>query len=231
MILTRKYETTQIHLFLLLFWHWPGTFFYKTNSEREWTTRKVIGLDNAIKDRFNYVTKATVTLELKAIFKHAKTELAFSALGASSVKLHKSRDKWKSTLLLLGWWRVELFFWRIHHYWGQQTVKSQSYTANTVVLRKRFLLRVCSIICLLLQSLENEKVESSCSCRRYHGNSEWWDLVWAEYDESRFTKTFRCVTKDHSTTNILKSIWHDIEKDVTEFSISPACTLAICCTD
>ena len=103
MILTRKYETAQIHLFLLLFWHWPGTFFFKTNWERERTTRKVIGLNNAIKGRFNYVTKATVTLELKAFFKRAKTELAFSKYHYSLFQEYLLRG-WQ-------WWTFAFLHW------------------------------------------------------------------------------------------------------------------------
>ena len=58
-----------------------------------------------------------------------------------------------------------------------------------VVLRKRFLLWVCSTVCLLLQSLENEKVERFHSCLCCCRNSGWWGLVWPTCDESRFKKT------------------------------------------
>ena len=49
-ILTGKYETTHVHLFLLLFWHWPGTLIFKENKPLQ----KVIGLDNVIKDHFKW---------------------------------------------------------------------------------------------------------------------------------------------------------------------------------
>ena len=95
------------------------------------------------------------------------------------------------------------------------------------VTKKRFLARVCLLICLLLQSLEDENVRRSCRCRRSHRNVGWWELVWATYDEGRFNKTFQVTRKTFNV--ILKSIRPDIEKDVvTELPVSPECRLAIC---
>ena len=95
------------------------------------------------------------------------------------------------------------------------------------VMKKRFLARVCLLICLLLQSLEDENLRRSRSCRRSHRNAGWWELVWATYDEGRFKKTFRVTRKTFNF--ILKSIRPDIEKDVvTELPVSQECRLAIC---
>ena len=53
-----------------------------------------------------------------------------------------------------------------------------------VVLKKRFLARVCLLICLLLQTMEGEHIERYHSCRRNIRNRGWWKLAWATYDES-----------------------------------------------
>ena len=90
-----------------------------------------------------------------------------------------------------------------------------------VLMRKRFIVRLCLLTCLLLQLSEDE-----ISARRPR-SSGWWELVWASYDEGRFKKTFRV---SRNTFNlILKSLRPDIEKDfVTEQPVSAECRLAIC---
>ena len=95
-------------------------------------------------------------------------------------------------------------------------------------MRKRFIVRLCLLTCLLLQSSEDEiSARRPRSCRRSHKNTGWWELVWASYDEGRFKKTFRV---SRNTFNlILKSLRPDIEKDfVTEQPVSAECRLAIC---
>ena len=97
-----------------------------------------------------------------------------------------------------------------------------------VLMRKRFIVRLCLLTCLLLQSSEDElSARRPRSCRRSHKNTDWWELVWASYDEGRFKKTFRV---SRNTFNlILKSLRPDIEKDfVTEQPVSAECRLAIC---
>ena len=97
-----------------------------------------------------------------------------------------------------------------------------------VLMRKRFIVRLCLLTCLLLQSSEDEiSARRPRSCRRSHKNTGWWELVWASYDEGRFKKTFRV---SRNTFNlILKSLRPDIEKDfVTEQPVSAECRLAIC---
>ena len=97
-----------------------------------------------------------------------------------------------------------------------------------VLMRKRFIVRLCLLTCLLLQSSEDEiSARRPRSCRRSHKNTGWWELVWASYDEGRFKKTFRV---SRNTFNlILKSLRPDIEKDfVTEQHVSAECRLAIC---
>ncbi|XP_068690124.1 uncharacterized protein [Montipora foliosa] len=96
-----------------------------------------------------------------------------------------------------------------------------------VVLRKRFLARLCLWICLLFQSVESNDIQRHRSCRRSVRNTGWWELVWATYDEGRFKKAFRVSRETFDF--ILKSIRPDIEKNtVTEIPVSPECRLAIC---
>ena len=52
MILTGKYETAHVHLFLLLCYIDQGHSSSKPNESKIKPRRKVIGLDEAIKDRF-----------------------------------------------------------------------------------------------------------------------------------------------------------------------------------
>ena len=53
-----------------------------------------------------------------------------------------------------------------------------------VLMRKRFIVRLCLLTCLLLQSSEDEiSARRPRSCRRSHKNTGWWELVWASYDE------------------------------------------------
>ena len=77
-----------------------------------------------------------------------------------------------------------------------------------MLIRKRLLTRVCLLLCLFLQSVEDESV-SSRSCRLSR-NSGWWDVVWATYSEGRFKKTFRVTKKTFDY--ILRRIRADIEK-------------------
>lgn len=81
-----------------------------------------------------------------------------------------------------------------------------------VLMRKRFIVRLCLLTCLLLQSSEDEiSARRPRSCCRSHKNTGWWELIWASYDEGRFKKTFRV---SRNTFNlILKSLRPDIEKD------------------
>ena len=76
-----------------------------------------------------------------------------------------------------------------------------------VVLKKRFLARVCLWIYLLFQSVESEDIQRHRSIR----NTGWWELVWATYDEGRFKKAFRVLRETFDF--ILKSIRPDIEKN------------------
>ena len=74
-----------------------------------------------------------------------------------------------------------------------------------VLMRKKFIVRLCLLTCLLLQSSEDEiSARRPRSCRRSHKNTGWWELVWASYDEGRFKETFR-VSKNKFNL-ILKSI-------------------------
>lgn len=80
-----------------------------------------------------------------------------------------------------------------------------------VVLRKRFLARLCLWICLLFQSVESDDIQRHRSCRRSIRNTGWWELAWATYDEGRFKKAFRVSRETFDF--ILKSIRPDIEKN------------------
>ena len=96
-----------------------------------------------------------------------------------------------------------------------------------VAMKKRFLARVCLLIWLLLQSVEEEDVQCYRSCRRSIRNTGWWELVWVTNDQGRFKKASRVSRKTFNF--ILKSIRPDIEKTtVTEIPVSPECRLAIC---
>lgn len=98
---------------------------------------------------------------------------------------------------------------------------------TVVVLRKRFLLRICSILCFLLQSLDKCYERPLRSCRRHCRNMGWWDLVWRTYDDTRFKKTFRVSRQTFNY--ILDNIRMDITKDImSETPISPECRLAVC---
>ena len=70
--------------------------------------------------------------------------------------------------------------------------------------------RVCLLLCLLLQSVEDESLRfRSCRLSR---NSGWWEVVWATpYSEARFKKTFRVTRKTFDF--ILRRLRADIEKN------------------
>ena len=75
-----------------------------------------------------------------------------------------------------------------------------------VLMRKRFIVRLYLLTCLLLKSSDDEiSARRPRSCRRSHRNPGWWELVWASYDEGRFKKTFRVsdIEKDFGTEQFL----------------------------
>ena len=93
------------------------------------------------------------------------------------------------------------------------------------ILRKKFILQVCSTLFLILSFDEAKEVERSC--RRYRRNKGWWNMVYRNYDDNRFKRNFR-INRD-TFNYILNSIRNDITKDeYSECPISPECRLAIC---
>ena len=62
MALTRKYDLDHMFIsLLLLFWHWPGTFIFKTGVKKNKPRRKVIGLNNTI----NYATSSGLKMGME----------------------------------------------------------------------------------------------------------------------------------------------------------------------
>ena len=62
MALTRKYDLDHMFIsLLLLFWHWPGTFIFKTGVKKNKPRRKVIGLNNTI----NYATSSGLQMGME----------------------------------------------------------------------------------------------------------------------------------------------------------------------
>ena len=94
--------------------------------------------------------------------------------------------------------------------------------------KRRQLINVC-ILSLLLVTSRGIAVTNKYkrSCRRLERNNGWFNLVWSNYSEQRFKKTFRVSRETFSF--ILARIRHALERDtVNEEPISPACRLAIC---
>ncbi|CAB3997762.1 Hypothetical predicted protein [Paramuricea clavata] len=92
--------------------------------------------------------------------------------------------------------------------------------------RRRVMMYTCLTTLLILASVDTTPVRQRC-CRRFERNNGWWALVWNQYSDKRFTKTFR-VSRP-TFTFILDRIRHAIQhKTVNEEPISPECRLGIC---
>lgn len=93
------------------------------------------------------------------------------------------------------------------------------------VARRRMIFKTCILMLLLCLNLKGNKTVVR-SCRRLVRNSGWWDLVWNNYDDVRFKKTFRMSRA--TFIYLLEKIRHKLEKEiVTELPVSPEQRLAI----
>ena len=95
-----------------------------------------------------------------------------------------------------------------------------------IMYRRRMMLSMCLANLLLISRL-NAKPARQRSCRRFQRNNGWWNLVWNNYSDKRFCRTFR-ISKG-SFSFILSRIRHVLERDtINEQPISPECRLGIC---
>lgn len=94
------------------------------------------------------------------------------------------------------------------------------------VARRRKMLRVAMLIMVLCFNLINRKRSVVRSCRRFVRNSGWWGLVWNDYSDDRFKKTFRISRI--TFMYILDKVRHTLRKQiVAELPVSPELRLAI----
>ena len=99
---------------------------------------------------------------------------------------------------------------------------------NNIVLyainKRNMLHRLCLVAFFLILAFKTRN--SLRSCRRLERNLGWFNLVWANYSDKRFKKTFRMSRETFRF--ILGQIKHRlVRKTITEEPISPACRLAI----
>ena len=93
-----------------------------------------------------------------------------------------------------------------------------------VMIRRNMFLRMCLVIFFLIFSLKTPNLVRSC--RRLRRNLRWFNMVWTEYSDKRFKKTFRISRETFRF--ILRHVQHKLmRKTVTEEPITPECRLAI----
>lgn len=98
---------------------------------------------------------------------------------------------------------------------------------HAVVARRKFVLNLCIIGLLLSLSRKIATPFYNRSCRRLERNVGWFDMIWNNYSDARFKKTFRVSRATFQF--ILQRIRHVLDRDtVTEEPISAECRLAIC---
>ena len=107
----------------------------------------------------------------------------------------------------------------------QRRKKLRSISLLIISMRKKRLQILIALLNVLQIYLQRREVHRSC--RRLGRNNGWWEMVWNNYSDERFKKTFR-VSKD-TFTFILTHIRHELERhEVNEEPISPECRLGIC---
>ena len=107
----------------------------------------------------------------------------------------------------------------------QRRKKLRSISLLIISMRKKRLQILIALLNVLQIYLQRREVHRSC--RRFGRNNGWWEIVWNNYSDERFKKTFR-VSKD-TFTFILTHIRHELERhEVNEEPISPECRLGIC---
>ena len=93
------------------------------------------------------------------------------------------------------------------------------------VARRRKMLQVAMLLLVVCFNLSRKRSVVR-SCRRYVRNGGWWRLVWNEYSDDRFKKTFR-LSRD-TFTYILEKVKHKLTKEiVAELPVSLELRLAI----
>lgn len=93
------------------------------------------------------------------------------------------------------------------------------------VARRRKMLRVAMLILVLCINMIRKRSVVR-TCRRFVRNSGWWRLVWNDYSDDRFKKTFRISR--NTFMYILEKVRHKLTKEiVAEFPVSPELRLAI----
>ena len=109
----------------------------------------------------------------------------------------------------------------------QRSLSLQRAIILLLVRIRHVLLRVTGLLAELLKILEeSNSVPNPRSGRRLKRNGGWWELVWTNYSDERFKKTFR-VSKD-TFQFILERLYASLKKEtVTEEPISPECRLAV----
>ena len=94
-----------------------------------------------------------------------------------------------------------------------------------VVARRRKMLRVAMLMLVLFVNVVRKRSVYR-SCRRFVRNSGWWSLVWNDYSDDRFKKTFRIFR--NTFMYILERVRHKLTKEiVAELPVSPELRLAI----
>ena len=92
------------------------------------------------------------------------------------------------------------------------------------VARRRKMLRVAMLMLVLFVNVVRKRSVYR-SCRRFVRNSGWWSLVWNDYSDGRFEKTFRIFR--NTFMYILERVRHKLTKEiVAELPVSPELRLA-----
>ena len=140
-------------------------------------------------------------------------------LRSASVQIWHSSVHPGLTLQLRNMMKIILIKATLH--W--QMLRNMSFLM--IAIKRKHLQIISSLMSLLLIMLQ--KTEIHRSCRRLRRNNRWWELVWNNYSEEQFKRTF-WMSKD-TFLFVLGWICHDLMwKTVNEEPISPECRLGIC---
>ena len=93
------------------------------------------------------------------------------------------------------------------------------------VARRRMMLQNAILLLVLCLNVNRKRIVVR-SCRRFVRNSGWWELVWNNYSDDRFKKTFRISR--NTFMYILEKVRHKLTKQiVAELPVSPEQRLGI----
>ncbi len=93
------------------------------------------------------------------------------------------------------------------------------------VARRRMMFQNAILLLVLCLNVNRKRIVVR-SCRRFVRNSGWWELVWNNYSDDRFKKTFRISR--NTFMYILEKVRHKLTKQiVAELPVSPEQRLGI----